>query len=130
MTGVAAKSTTASSPLAPDGGVLMEFRAGSSSEANRTPDPSGACATFEARGYTAWDPTSNAFIKDRTLCIPTAFCSYGGEASDKRPRSCARWTPSRARRCGSCASSGTRRRGVLPSVGPEQEYFLVDAELL
>ena len=70
-----------------DGGVIMDFSGKEliKSEPDASSFPSGGLrATFEARGYTVWDPTSYAFIKDNTLCIPTAFCSYGGEALDKK----------------------------------------------
>ena len=93
--------------------------------------PSGGLrATFEARGYTAWDPTSFAFIKDGVLCIPTAFCSYGGEALDKK-------TPllrsmdalnTQALRVLRLFGNNTVKR-VIPTVGPEQEYFLIDKKL-
>ena len=73
--------------------------------------PSGGLRdTFEARGYTAWDCTSPAFIKDGVLYIPTAFCSYNGDALDKRRRCCAPWRRSAASRCASCACSATRLR--------------------
>ena len=71
----------------PDGGVIMEFSGKEliQGEPDASSFPSGGLrATFEARGYTAWDPTSYAFLKDRTLCIPTAFCGYNGEALDKK----------------------------------------------
>ena len=93
--------------------------------------PSGGLrATFEARGYTAWDPTSYAFIKDGTLCIPTAFCSYSGEALDKK-------TPllrsmeaidKQAMRILKLFGNTTAHR-VITTVGPEQEYFLIDKDL-
>ena len=94
--------------------------------------PSGGLrATFEARGYTAWDPTSYAFIKDDTLCIPTAFCSYGGEALDNK-------TPllrsmeainKQSLRILKLFDPHTNVTCVRTSVGPEQEYFLVPKEL-
>ena len=93
--------------------------------------PSGGLrATFEARGYTAWDPTSYAFIKDDTLCIPTAFCSYGGESLDKK-------TPllrsmevinKQAKRIIKLFGNDEVTR-VITTVGPEQEYFLIDKEM-
>ena len=92
--------------------------------------PSGGLrATFEARGYTAWDPTSYAFIKDHTLCIPTAFCSYSGDALDKK-------TPllrsmqaldKQAKRI--LKLFGQEVKYVRTSVGPEQEYFLIDKDM-
>jgi len=77
-----------------DGNVIMEFSGKElvRGEPDASSFPSGGIrSTFEARGYTAWDPTSYAFIKDNTLCIPTAFCSYSGEALDKRPRFFVPW---------------------------------------
>ena len=86
-------------------------------------------ATFEARGYTAWDPTSYAFIKEKALCIPTAFCSYNGEALDKKTpllRSMEAINKSALRILKLFGSDATR---VTSNVGPEQEYFLVDREM-
>ena len=77
-----------------DEGVILEFSGKEliKGEPDASSFPSGGLrATFEARGYTAWDPTSYAFIKGKTLCIPTAFCSYGGEALDKKRRFCVPW---------------------------------------
>ncbi|MBR2769765.1 MAG: glutamine synthetase III, partial [Solobacterium sp.] len=93
--------------------------------------PSGGLrATFEARGYTAWDPTSYAFIKGKTLCIPTAFCSYGGHALDKKtPLLRSMEVLSRqALRILRLFGNNTARR-VVSSVGPEQEYFLITKEM-
>ena len=87
MTGITAEKHDSFISPAPDGGVIMEFNGREliQGEPDASSFPSGGLrATFEARGYTAWDPTSYAFIKGRTLCIPTAFCSYGGEALDKK----------------------------------------------
>ena len=93
--------------------------------------PSGGLrATFEARGYTAWDPTSYAFIKDKCLCIPTAFCSYGGEALDKKTpllRSMEALSKQAVRILR--LFGNTAVKCVRTSVGPEQEYFLVDREM-
>ena len=93
--------------------------------------PSGGLrATFEARGYTAWDPTSPAFIKDKTLCIPTAFCSYSGEALDKKTpllRSMEALSKEAVRLLHILGKTDVTR--VSTTVGPEQEYFLVDKEL-
>jgi glutamine synthetase len=87
MTGITAeKHDSFISPM-PGGSIIMEFSGKEliKGEPDASSFPSGGLrATFEARGYTAWDPTSYAFIKDDTLCIPTAFCSYGGEALDKK----------------------------------------------
>ena len=87
LTGITAEKHDSFITPAPDGGVIMEFSGKEliKGEPDASSFPSGGLrATFEARGYTAWDPTSYAFIKDETLCIPTAFCSYGGEALDKK----------------------------------------------
>ena len=87
LTGVTAEKHDGFISPAPDGGVIMEFSGKEliRGEPDASSFPSGGLrATFEARGYTAWDPTSYAFIKGKVLCIPTAFCSYGGEALDKK----------------------------------------------
>ena len=87
LTGITAEKHDSFITPAPDGRVLMEFSGKEliRGEPDASSFPSGGLrATFEARGYTAWDPTSYAFIKGKTLCIPTAFCSYGGEALDKK----------------------------------------------
>ena len=87
LTGVTAEKHDSFITPSPDGGVIMEFSGKEliQGEPDASSFPSGGLrATFEARGYTAWDPTSYAFIKDKALCIPTAFCSYGGEALDKK----------------------------------------------
>ena len=86
LTGITAEKHDSFISPSPDGGVIMEFSGKEliKGEPDASSFPSGGLrATFEARGYTAWDPTSYAFIKGKTLCIPTAFCSYGGEALDK-----------------------------------------------
>jgi glutamine synthetase len=130
MTGVTAEKHEAFISVKPGGGVIMEF---SGKELVRgEPDASsfptgGIRATFEARGYTAWDPTSYAFIKGNVLCIPTAFCSYSGEALDKK-------TPL-LRSMQAISKEGRRLLklfgekddvDVLANVGAEQEYFLID----
>ena len=87
MTGITAEKHDSFISPVEDGKVIMEFsgKALIKGEPDASSFPSGGLrATFEARGYTAWDPTSYAFVKDATLCIPTAFCSYGGEALDKK----------------------------------------------
>ncbi|MBO6297633.1 MAG: glutamine synthetase III [Lachnospiraceae bacterium] len=132
LTGVTAEKHDSFITPSPDGGVIMEFSGKEliKGEPDASSFPSGGLrATFEARGYTAWDPTSYAFIKDHTLCIPTAFCSYSGEALDKK-------TPllrsmqaldRQARRI--LKLFGKDVKFVRTSVGPEQEYFLIDKEL-
>ncbi len=133
LTGVTAEKHDSFISPSPDGGVLMEFSGKEliKGEPDASSFPSGGLrATFEARGYTAWDPTSYAFIKDHTLCIPTAFCSYSGEALDKK-------TP--LLRSMQAINKQAKRilklfgnddvKYVRTSVGPEQEYFLVDKEV-
>ena len=133
MTGITAeKHDSFISPTA-DGNVIMEFSGKElvKGEPDASSFPSGGLrATFEARGYTAWDPTSYAFIKEGTLCIPTVFCSYGGEALDKK-------TPLlRSMEAVSHQAlrilrlfGNTQVRHVNTTVGAEQEYFLVDREV-
>ncbi|MBE5863554.1 MAG: glutamine synthetase type III [Lachnospiraceae bacterium] len=133
LTGITAEKHDSFISPAPDGGVLMEFSGKEliQGEPDASSFPSGGLrATFEARGYTAWDPTSYAFIKGKTLCIPTAFCSYGGEALDKK-------TPllrsmealnKQALRILRLFGNDTAKC-VRSSVGPEQEYFLITKEM-
>ena len=115
-----------------DGKVIMEFSGKEliKGEPDASSFPSGGLrATFEARGYTAWDPTSPAFIKDNTLYIPTAFCSYTGEILDKKTpllRSMEVLSEQAVRVLKLFGSTATR---VTTTVGPEQEYFLVDKKL-
>ena len=133
LTGVTAEKHDSFISPAPDGGVIMEFSGKEliKGEPDASSFPSGGLrATFEARGYTAWDPTSYAFIKGKTLCIPTAFCSYGGEALDKKTpllRSMEALNV-QALRILKLFGNDTVKR-VTSSVGPEQEYFLVDREV-
>ena len=133
LTGVTAEKHDSFITPAPDGGVIMEFsgKALIKGEPDASSFPSGGLrATFEARGYTAWDPTSYAFIKGKTLCIPTAFCSYGGEALDKKTpllRSMEALNVQALRILRLFGNDTVKR--VTSSVGPEQEYFLVDREM-
>ncbi|MCL2270632.1 MAG: glutamine synthetase III, partial [Treponema sp.] len=133
MTGTTAeKHDSFISPVG-NGKVLLEFSGKEliRGEPDASSFPSGGLrATFEARGYTVWDITSYAFIKDGTLCIPTAFCSYSGEALDKK-------TPllrsmeavdKQAMRILKLFGNTTASR-VITTVGPEQEYFLIDKEM-
>jgi glutamine synthetase len=133
MTGVTAEKHDSFISPAPDGRVIMEFSGKElvKGEPDASSFPSGGLrATFEARGYTAWDPTSYAFIKDGTLYIPTAFCSYTGEALDKKvPLLRSMEAINRqALRVLKLFGNDTVR-SVRTSVGPEQEYFLVDREM-
>ena len=133
LTGITAEKHDSFIAPSPDGGVIMEFSGKEliKGEPDASSFPSGGLrATFEARGYTAWDPTSYAFIKGRTLCIPTAFCSYGGQALDKK-------TPllrsmealnKQALRILKLFGNDTVKC-VRTSVGPEQEYFLITREM-
>ena len=133
LTGITAEKHDSFITPAPDGRVLMEFSGKEliRGEPDASSFPSGGLrATFEARGYTAWDPTSYAFIKGKTLCIPTAFCSYGGEALDKKTpllRSMEALNRQALRILKLFGSDEIRH--VTPSVGPEQEYFLIDKAL-
>ncbi len=133
LTGVTAEKHDSFISPAPDGGVIMEFSGKEliKGEPDASSFPSGGLrATFEARGYTAWDPTSYAFIKDHTLCIPTAFCSYSGEALDKKTpllRSMQALDKQAKRILKLFGKDNVKY--VRTSVGPEQEYFLIDAEM-
>ncbi len=133
MTGITAEKHDSFLSPAPGGRAITEFSGKEliRGESDASSFPSGGLrATFEARGYTAWDPTSFAFLKGGTLCIPTIFCSYSGDALDKK-------TP--LLRSISCVSRETVRilrlfgdektQRVIPQVGPEQEYFLIDKAL-
>ena len=133
LTGITAEKHDSFISPSPDGSVIMEFSGKEliKGEPDASSFPSGGLrATFEARGYTAWDPTSYAFIKDKSLCIPTAFCSYGGPALDKKtPLLRSMEVLSReALRILRLFGNNTARR-VVSSVGPEQEYFLITKEM-
>ena len=133
LTGITAEKHDSFITPAPDGGVIMDFSGKEliRGEPDASSFPSGGLrATFEARGYTAWDPTSYAFIKDKTLCIPTAFCSYGGEALDKKtPLLRSMEALNRQAMRILKLFGNTDVKCVRTSVGPEQEYFLVPKEL-
>ena len=133
LTGITAEKHDSFISPSPDGGVIMEFSGKEliKGEPDASSFPSGGLrATFEARGYTAWDPTSYAFIKGKTLCIPTAFCSYGGHALDKKTpllRSMEALNKQALRVLRLFGNNSARR--VVSSVGPEQEYFLITKEM-
>ena len=133
LTGITAEKHDSFISPAPDGRVIMEFSGKEliKGEPDASSFPSGGLrATFEARGYTAWDPTSYAFIKDKTLCIPTAFCSYGGEALDKKTPLLRSMEAINKQALRVLRLFGnTDVKCVRTSVGPEQEYFLVDREM-
>ena len=130
LTGVTAEKHDSFIAPSPDGGVIMEFSGKEliRGEPDASSFPSGGLrATFEARGYTAWDPTSYAFIKEKSLCIPTAFCSYKGEALDKKTpllRSMDVVSDAALRILRLFGNTTTKR--VVATVGAEQEYFLVN----
>lgn len=133
LNGVTAEKHDSFIQTSPDGGVIMDFSGKEliKGEPDASSFPSGGLrATFEARGYTAWDPTSYAFIKGKTLCIPTAFCSYSGEAMDEKTsllRSMDALDKQALRILRLLGSERVKR--VSPVVGVEQEYFLVPIEL-
>ena len=133
MTGITAEKHE--SFLSPVGGgrVIMEFSGKEliQGEPDASSFPSGGLrATFEARGYTAWDPTSYAFIKDGILCIPTAFCSYGGEALDKKTPLLRSMEAINRQGLRIVRLFGNNRvTSIKTTVGPEQEYFLLDREV-
>ena len=133
LTGITAEKHDSFINPAPDGRVIMELTGKEliKGEPDASSFPSGGLrATFEARGYTAWDPSSYAFIKEKTLCIPTAFCSYGGEALDKKTpllRSMDALNRQALRILKLFGNTEVKR--VVTNVGPEQEYFLVDREM-
>ena len=133
LTGITAEKHDSFISPAPDGGVIMDFSGKEliKGEPDASSFPSGGLrATFEARGYTAWDPTSYAFIKGKTLCIPTAFCSYGGEALDKKtPLLRSMEALNRQAMRILKLFGNTDVKCVRTNVGPEQEYFLVDKEM-
>ncbi len=133
LTGITAEKHDSFITPSPDGGVIMEFSGKEliKGEPDASSFPSGGIrATFEARGYTTWDPTSYAFIKGKTLCIPTAFCAYGGQALDKKTpllRSMEALSTQSLRILRLFGNDTAKR--VTSSVGPEQEYFLVPKEM-
>lgn len=133
MTGITAEKHDSFIKPVGEGRVIMEFSGKElvRGEPDASSFPSGGLrATFEARGYTAWDPTSYAFIKDKTLCIPTAFCSYGGEALDQKTpllRSMEALSKQALRVLKLFGNSDVT--GVKTTVGAEQEYFLISREM-
>ncbi|HIZ84581.1 MAG TPA: glutamine synthetase III [Firmicutes bacterium] len=133
MTGITAEKHDSFISPTDDGRVILEFSGKEliQGEPDASSFPSGGLrATFEARGYTAWDPTSYAFIKGKTLCIPTAFCSYGGEALDKKtPLLRSMEAINRQAMRVLKLFGDTSATAVKTTVGPEQEYFLVEKEM-
>ncbi|MGH0052800.1 MAG: glutamine synthetase III [Sphaerochaetaceae bacterium] len=133
MTSITAEKHESFLSPSKDGTALLEFSGKEliKGEPDASSFPSGGLrATFEARGYTAWDPSSYAFIKEKTLCIPTAFCSYSGEVLDKKTpllRSMEAISTEALRILKLFGNSEVKR--VVTTVGPEQEYFLIDKDL-
>ena len=131
MTGITAEKHDSFLTPADGGAALMEFSGKEliKGEPDASSFPSGGLrATFEARGYTAWDPTSYAFIKDDTLCIPTAFCSYTGEVLDKKTPLLRSMDAISREACRLLKLLGKDCKRVTTTVGPEQEYFLINKE--
>lgn len=133
LTGITAEKHDSFISPSPNGGVIMEFSGKEliKGEPDASSFPSGGLrATFEARGYTAWDPTSYAFIKGKTLCIPTAFCSYGGEALDKKTPLLRSMKALNKQALRILRLFGNDKVSyITTSVGPEQEYFLITKEM-
>lgn len=133
LTGITAEKHESFISPSGDDKIILEFSGKElvKGEPDASSFPSGGIrSTFEARGYTAWDPTSYAFIKDGVLCIPTAFCSYSGEALDKKTpllRSMEAINKEALRVLKLFGNSDVKR--VITTVGPEQEYFLIDKQL-
>lgn len=131
MTGITAEKHDSFISPQSDGTVIMEFSGKEliQGEPDASSFPSGGLrATFEARGYTAWDPTSYAFIKDGTLCIPTAFCSYTGEALDMKTPLLRSMNAINTQALRVLKLFGNTATRVITTVGPEQEYFLIDRD--
>ena len=132
MTGITAEKHESFIAPTAEGRVIMDFSGKEliQGEPDASSFPSGGLrATFEARGYTAWDPTSYAFIKDDCLCIPTAFCSYTGEVLDKKTPLLRSMTAVSKAACRILKLIGIDTAKVTSTVGPEQEYFLVDKKM-
>ena len=132
MTGATAEKHDSFISPTKDGHIIMEFSGKElvKGEPDASSFPSGGIrATCEARGYTAWDPTSFAFIKDKCLCIPTAFCSYGGEALDKKTPLLKSMEAINKQALRILKLFKSDAQSVTTTVGPEQEYFLIDKKL-
>ncbi len=132
MTGITAEKHDSFISPCDGGNIIMEFSGKElvKGESDASSFPSGGLrATFEARGYTAWDPTSYAFIKEGVLYIPTAFCSYGGEALDKKTPLLRSMEAISKQTVRIMKLFGQEMTAVKTTVGPEQEYFLVDKEV-
>ena len=134
MTGITAEKHDSFISPSEDGGIVMEFSGKEliKGEPDASSFPSGGLrATFEARGYTAWDPTSYAFLKDGVLCIPTAFCSFSGEVLDKKTPLLRSMDAVETQALRILGLFGNEKvSSVITTVGPEQEYFLIDKSVL
>ena len=131
MTGITAEKHDSFINPCGDGSVIMDFSGKElvKGEPDASSFPSGGLrATFEARGYTAWDPTSYAFIKEDTLCIPTAFCSYNGQVLDKKTPLLRSMDAISKQAVRILALFGKNVQRVNATIGPEQEYFLINKE--
>lgn len=132
MTGVTAEKHDGFISFSKEGTAINDFSGKEliKGEPDASSFPSGGLrSTFEARGYTAWDPTSYAFIKDNTLCIPTAFCSYDGKVLDKKTPLLRSMGALNKQAMRVLKLLGVEAHRVIPCVGPEQEYFLIDKEV-
>ncbi|MCI5727523.1 MAG: glutamine synthetase III [Clostridium sp.] len=132
MTGITAEKHDSFITPSGDGEIIMEFSGKEliKGEPDASSFPSGGLrATFEARGYTAWDPTSYAFIKDKTLCIPTVFLSYSGEVLDKKTPLLRSMQTLNEQALRVLKLFNNKAKRVITTVGPEQEYFLVDKKM-
>ena len=132
MTGVTAEKHDGFISFSKEGTAINDFsgKVLIKGEPDASSFPSGGLrSTFEARGYTAWDPTSYAFIKDNTLCIPTAFCSYDGKVLDKKTPLLRSMGALNKQAMRVLKLLGVEAHRVIPCVGPEQEYFLIDKEV-
>ena len=132
LTGITAEKHDSFLTPAAEGKIIMSFSGKEliKGEPDASSFPSGGYrATFEARGYTVWDPTSFPFVKDHTLCIPTAFCSYNGEALDKKTPLLRSMESLNRQSLRILKLFGNSAKHVTTTMGPEQEYFLVDEKL-
>lgn len=132
LTGITAEKHDSFLTPADEGKIIMNFSGKElvKGEPDASSFPSGGKrSTFEARGYTVWDPTSYPFVKDHTLCIPTAFCSYNGEALDKKTPLLRSMESLNEQSLRILKLFGNEAKHVTTTMGPEQEYFLVDEKL-
>ena len=132
LTGITAEKHDSFLTPAAEGKIIMSFSGKEliKGEPDASSFPSGGYrSTFEARGYTVWDPTSFPFVKDHTLCIPTAFCSYNGEALDKKTPLLRSMESLNRQSLRILKLFGNSAKHVTTTMGPEQEYFLVDEKL-